>query len=283
MSMRRNLAELREKFTGDHAVDPRPPWDEAATVVVDDVHVRRGKVEVLHGVSLTVGLGELVALVGPNGAGKSTLLSAISGDLPVSDGSVELCGRDLEDWSPGDLARRRSVLLQQNDLAFSFSVDDVVRMGRNPWAGQPEEDGDDDAVTAAIEAADVTHLRERPFTELSGGERARVSLARVVAQDTPVLLLDEPTASLDLQHQEIVLSLARARADAGGAVVVVLHDLGLAGAYADRVAVMESGSLVALGTPAEVLTAELLTRVYRQRVEVFPHPQTGTPVIVAVR
>lgn len=257
--------------------------DAASTIKVRGVHLKRGRTEVLHDVSLTVGSGEIVTLVGPNGAGKSTLLAAISHDLNTSAGTIELCGVPLDDWNHGDLGRYRSVLLQQNDLAFPFTAETVVRMGRTPWIGRPEEDQDDAAVEEALEATDVQHLRLRPFTQLSGGERARVSLARIAAQRTPVLLLDEPTASLDLQHQEIVLRLARERADAGAAVVVVLHDLGLAAAYSDRIAVMDLGEIVAIGTPAEVMTAELLTRVYRQPVEVFPHPRTGTPVVVASR
>ncbi len=123
----------------------------------------------------------------------------------------------------------------------------------------------------------------RPFSALSGGERARVALARVLAQRAPLLLLDEPTAALDLRHQELVLRICRERARAGDAVVVVLHDLDLAGAYADRVAVLQGGRLAAAGAPAEVFGAELLSRVYRQPVEVLPHPRTGIPLVLPVR
>ena len=243
--------------------EPEPPAidHDAPAIVARDVRLERGRTEVLCGASLTVSGGEIVALVGPNGAGKSTLLAAVAGDLARSGGTIDLCGAPLEQWGAGDLSRRRAVLLQQNDLAFPFTVETVVRMGRSPWIGRPEEDEDDDAVEEALAAADVVHLRARPFTQLSGGERSRASLARVAAQRTPVMMLDEPTASLDLQHQELVLSLARRRADAGTAVLVVLHDLGLAAAYADRIAVIDSGTVVACGPPAEVLTTELLTAV----------------------
>ena len=274
---------LRELFGADRGSTGPAPVGGAHAIAVDGLYLSRGGTEVLRDVSLTVDGGEVVALVGPNGAGKSTLLAAVSRDLAYDRGSVAFFGVPLEEWTHGDLARHRAMLLQQNDLAFGFTVDTVVRMGRSPWIGRPEEDADDEAVDEAMAATDVEHLRHRPFTQLSGGERARASLARVAAQRTPVLLLDEPTASLDLQHQEVVLGLARRRADSGVAVLVVLHDLGLAGAYADRIAVMDQGRVVACGPPKEVLRADLLSAVYRQPVEVFPHPRTGTPVVVAAR
>uniref|UniRef100_UPI002453798C ATP-binding cassette domain-containing protein n=1 Tax=Nocardia farcinica TaxID=37329 RepID=UPI002453798C len=140
-----------------------------------------------------------------------------------------------------------------------------------------------DLIAAAMAAADVTHLAGRAFPTLSGGERARVALARVLAQDTPTLLLDEPTAALDLGHQEAVLRLAADRARDGAAVVVVLHDLGIAAAYADRVAVLDSGRVAADGPPRAVLTTDLLTRVYQHPVEVLDHPVTGAQLVLPVR
>lgn len=156
-------------------------------------------------------------------------------------------------------------------------------MGRAPWAGTEREDEDDAAVAAAMAATEVTRFAARPFSALSGGEKARVALARVLAQRAPLMLLDEPTAALDLRHQELVLRICRERAAAGDAVVVVLHDLGLAAAYADRVAVLHDGRIAELGPPEAVFSGELLGEVYRQPVEVFPHPRTGTPLIVPVR
>ncbi len=173
------------------------------------------------------------------------------------------------------------MLTQDNALSFPFRVREVVEMGRSPWARTTEGREDDAAVAAAMDAADVHHLLDRRFTELSGGEKARVSLARVLAQQTPVVLLDEPTAALDLRHQEDVLRVARALAAAGRAVVVVLHDLSLAGAYADRLALISEGRLEAVGAPAEVLTEERVERVYGLPVEL--HLVNGRPVVVPVR
>ncbi|MYU53390.1 MULTISPECIES: heme ABC transporter ATP-binding protein [Streptomyces] len=245
--------------------------------------VRLGGRTVLRGVELTARAGEVLALVGPNGAGKSTLLAALAADLPAAGGAVHIDGRPAVDWSAPELALRRSVLPQSAALSFPFTVAEVVRMGRAPWAGTPAADADEGAVAAAMAATEVAGFAGRPFSALSGGERARVALARVLAQRAPLLLLDEPTAALDLRHQELVLGICRERAAAGDAVVAVLHDLGLAAAYADRAAVLHDGVLAAQGPPAEVFTAELLSRVYRQPVEVFGHPRTGIPLVMPHR
>ncbi|MFF4451495.1 heme ABC transporter ATP-binding protein [Streptomyces goshikiensis] len=262
---------------------PARPAPGAPLAEASDLHVRLGRREVLAGIELAARAGEVLALVGPNGAGKSTLLAALAADLPAASGVVRIDGRPVGDWSAPDLALRRSVLPQAAALAFPFPVEDVVRMGRAPWAGTPYADSDEEAVAAAMAATEVTGFAERPFSALSGGERARVALARVLAQGAPLLLLDEPTAALDLRHQELVLRICRERAAAGDAVVVVLHDLGLAAAYADRAAVLHDGRIAADGPPAEVFEDGLLSRVYRQPVEVLPHPWTGAPLVVPVR
>lgn len=223
---------------------------------------------VLDGVSLEVRAGEVLSLVGPNGAGKSSLLSVLSGERMPADGRVALGDRDLRSFSPLELARRRAVLAQENQVTFPFRVLEVVEMGRSPWVRTPELERDDEAIAEAIARTDVAVLLGRRFTELSGGERARVSLARVLAQETAIVFLDEPTAALDLRHQEDVLRIARSLAAAGRAVVVVLHDLSLAAAAADRVAVLDRGRLRAVGAPREVFAAELLSEVYELDVDV---------------
>lgn len=251
------------------------------TISAIDVGVDLDGVTVLDRVSLGVNTGEVLAIVGPNGAGKSTLLGVLGGELRATRGAVTFDGRAVGTIRAAELARLRSVLSQENTVSFPFRVSEVVAMGRAPWARAAEGRDDLTAVVEAMDAADVAHLAGRRYTTLSGGEKARVSLARVLAQRTRTILLDEPTASLDLRHQEEVMRIARRMADDGRAVVVVMHDLTLAGAYADRLALVADGHLAALGTPVEVLTEELVERVYGLPVEL--HVARGRPIIVPVR
>jgi len=250
-------------------------------ITAAEVGVDLDGVTVLDGVSLEVIPGEVLCLVGPNGAGKSTLLAVLSGERRPTRGTVSIGGRELGGIRHTELARLRSVLTQENTVSFPFRVAEVVAMGRAPWARSPEGRDDVVAVTEAMDAADIRHLAERRYTSLSGGEKARVSLARVLAQRAGTIFLDEPTAALDLRHQEEVMRRARALADAGRAVVVVLHDLSLASAYADRLALIAAGRLEALGAPAEVLTEERVERVYGLPVEL--HLVSGRPVVVPTR
>ncbi|TYB64324.1 heme ABC transporter ATP-binding protein [Nonomuraea sp. PA05] len=260
----------------------RPPAG-AVYAAVRAVRFGYGKAEVLRGVDLDVRAGEVLALVGPNGSGKSTLLSVLAGDERPASGTVRLDGRPVSGWTAREQALRRAVLPQQPGLSFPFTVEEVVMMGRAPWARTPQERYDEEIVEAELERTATAGFRARPFQELSGGERARVSLARVLAQRAPLVLLDEPTAALDIRHQEAVLSIAKEQAAVGDAVVVVLHDLALAAAYADRAAVLSEGVVAACGAPAEVFTDELLSDVYRHAIEVIPHPRTGIPLVVARR
>ncbi|MFD4374599.1 heme ABC transporter ATP-binding protein [Streptomyces sp. NPDC058486] len=262
---------------------PAPVERGGLAAEADGVRVVRGRRAVLDGARIGVRAGEVLALVGPNGAGKSTLLSVLAGDLAPEAGTVRVGGRDADAWSAPELALRRAVLPQTAELSFPFPVAEVVRMGRAPWVGTEREAEDEAAVAEAMAATEVTEFAARPFSALSGGERARVALARVLAQRAGLLLLDEPTAALDLRHQELVLRVCRERAAAGDAVVVVLHDLGLAAAHADRVGIVHGGGLAAEGPPTKVFDETLLTRVYRQPVEVFPHPRTGVPQVVPRR
>jgi len=243
----------------------------------------RGSRKLLDDVSLELRAGEVLALIGPNGAGKSTLMSLLSGDVAPDEGTVEFLGRDIDSWRLGELARRRGVLLQDNQLMFPFTVHQVVEMGRAPWRRTAFEDEDNEAIAEALDASDVNHLGNRRVPSLSGGERARVGFARVIAGRTGVLMLDEPTAALDLGHQEAILGLTRERAEAGDGVLVVLHDLNLAAAYADRIALLRGGRVIACDTPANVLTAERVSEVYGTPVEVIPHPETGVGIVMPIR
>jgi len=247
------------------------------------VSYRVGPFELVRRAEVTVEPGEFVAVVGANGAGKSTLVRLLAGDLQPTEGTILLAGKPLDRYRARELARMRSVLPQQSRIDFSFTVRQVVEMGRSPYLGRGTTPGEHEAAVArAMAAADIERLAGRAYPGLSGGEQARTCLARVLAQDTPVVLLDEPTAALDIRHQHQVLSVVRGLAERGKAVLAVLHDLNLAAAYATRVVALHRGAVAAAGPPAEVLTAEVLSRIYEHPVDVL---RVGEPprLVVAPR
>jgi len=246
---------------------------------LDHVTVVRSKRTIVQDVSMSIDAGEVFALVGPNGAGKSTLLGVLSGEIVPTKGRARLGGVVTSDFRPKQLAQRRAILLQSNQVSFPFHVSQVVEMGRNPWVGTEKAVTDDAAIAEAMESVGVTELGSRRFSELSGGERARVSLARVLAQDTELLMLDEPTAALDLHHQDRVMRVIRQRAQGERAVVVVVHDLSLAAAYADRVGLIVGGQLVSVGTPEDVMTPEILSDAYRVSLDVTRAPDGHLMVV----
>ncbi len=249
-------------------------------IAAEAVTARLGSRTVLDAVDLRVEPGELVALVGPNGAGKTTLLRVLAGELTPQSGRVVLDDAPLASYRALELARRRAVLPQATSVEFAFTAHEVVEMGRAPHIGTAGMADDAEVIAWAMDSTDCAHLAGREFRTLSGGEQGRVNLARVLAQRTSYLLLDEPTAALDLRHQELVMALAASRARAGCGVAAVVHDLNLAAAYADRVGMLFDGRLLALGSPRDVLTAERLTEVYAYAVTVLEHPTRGCPLIV---
>jgi len=238
---------------------------------------------VLHGVSLELREGELLAVVGPNGAGKSTLLKVLGGLLPATAGRVELRARPLASYTPRALARNIASLGQENNIAFSFSVMEMVLMGRSPHLGALQLEGEADVAAArtALAHFGLLDLAERPIDELSGGERRRVFLARVLAQEPAVALLDEPTTFLDLKHiSEIFRLLATLRAAKSLAVIASLHDLNVAAQYADRILLLKDGRAVGCGPPEALLTADNLAFVYETRLFVGRNPVTGTITVL---
>ena len=245
---------------------------------------QRGHRRILEQVELALEPGEVLVVLGTNGAGKSTLLATLTGELTPSAGQVLLDQRPLASWSAQERARRMAVLPQSSSLAFAFEVHEVVAMGRMPHASGQRRDVE--ILRAAMVAADVSHLATRSYLSLSGGERQRVHLARVLAQvwdsaEQGCLLLDEPTASLDLAHQHLTLQQAREMASRGLAVLVVLHDLNLAARYADRLLLLHEGRVCAQGAPWEVLQVERLEQVFKVPVRVQPHPLHDCPLVLS--
>ncbi|MEY9846683.1 iron complex transport system ATP-binding protein [Streptacidiphilus sp. BW17] len=227
--------------------------------------------------------GAVTAIIGPNGCGKSTLLRGLARLLRPSAGSVLLDGVDLHRLPSRQLARRLGLLPQQPTAPDGITVEGLVRLGRHPHQGlfSPWTRADQDAVEQALAQTGTVELRDRPVDELSGGQRQRAWIALTLAQQTELLLLDEPTTFLDLRHQLEVLDLvARLQRESGRTVVAVLHDLGQAARYADHLVVLERGRLAAAGAPAEVLTAELVARVFGVECRIVPDPESGTPLVV---
>ena len=249
-------------------------------ITVDDLDVSLGDVAILDDVSLTVETGEFVGLVGPNGAGKTTLLQAVNGAIEPDDGSVNVDGDRIDHLSSRAGSRRVATVPQDTSVRFAFSVEDVVAMGRTPH--RERFGGDDDAdthVDRALERTSTESLRDRRISTLSGGERQRVFVARALAQDAPALVLDEPTASLDINHATETLSLVRDLVDAERAVLAAIHDLEAAARFCDRLVMLADGRVVAAGTPETVLTSEALATTFDTQSVVTENPVTGTPTV----
>ncbi|MFF4157681.1 ABC transporter ATP-binding protein [Streptomyces sp. NPDC001678] len=242
-----------------------------------------GGTTVVDGVDLTLPGGAVTAVVGPNACGKSTLLRGLARLLAPTAGTVTLDGAGIHRMSARALARRMGLLPQQAVAPEGITVEALVRLGRYPHQKllTPWSKADQAAVEEALARTGTAALRDRAVDELSGGQRQRAWIALALAQDTPLLLLDEPTTFLDLRHQLDVLDLVEElNAEAGRTVVMVLHDLGQAARYADHLVVMCDGRPAAAGPPAEILTAGLVEEVFRVPCRVVPDPETGTPLVV---
>ena len=238
---------------------------------------------VIKSVSLGLRKGDIVGLIGPNGSGKTTLLRILSGFLPPKSGSVCLSGRDLGEMSRRDIASLIAVVPQELEMLFSFSVWEMVMMGRTPHVGRLLGAGrrDREVVERVMERVGIQYLAGRPFQELSGGERQKVIVAMGLAQEPAILLLDEPTVHLDINHQVEVLELLRRfNSESGLTVLATMHDLNLAALYFDNLVLLNEGEIVSQGTPEEVLQEANIRRVFEASVEIQKHPTLGVPHMV---
>ena len=250
---------------------------------VRDLTVSYGAATIIDGLVLDVPRGGVTTIVGPNGCGKSTLLRAVAGLIPRERGEVVLNGRNAAEMKRREIARTLAVLPQTPVAPDGLTVRDLVGRGRHPhqtWLRQTS--GNDRAmVDEMMELTQVAEFAERPLERLSGGQRQRAWIAMVLAQDTPLVLLDEPTTYLDLSHSVELLALIRRLADdMGRTVVMVLHDLNLAARFSDQLVVMKGGEVQAAGTPAEVVSEQLLADVFSLPAVVAEDPVAGGPLIV---
>lgn len=239
---------------------------------------------VLEDINISLPPGEVLAIVGPNGVGKSTLIKTASGILPLVKGSVLIEGKSLVEQSPDWRAQRIGVVPQATNVPPGFTARQVVLMGRTPYLGwlEREDQHDIDLTEDALYRTCTEHLAERYMGELSGGEQQRVMVARALAQSPKLLLLDEPTAHLDLRHQDETLSIIRDLADEQGiAVLIALHDLNLVARFADKVALLSGGTIKKQGDPRSVLTPQDLAAAYGIKIHVMDHPLHGTPLVLS--
>lgn len=255
-----------------------------STISVEHVSVSLDDVPVLDDVSVTADAGELVGLVGPNGSGKTTLLRTISGALTPDSGRVRVDGEDIHALPSKAASQRVAVVPQDTSISFSFDVRRIVGMGRTAHRGRFERTTADDraAIEAAMERTATRQFAERPIDTISGGERQRVLLARAIAQETPALLLDEPTASLDVNHAIETLQSVRSLVADGRAAVAAIHDLDLAARFCDSLVLLSSGDVVATGSPEAVLTESTVSSTFDVRSAVTPDPVTGATTVRAL-
>jgi iron complex transport system ATP-binding protein len=250
---------------------------------INNLSVFYGDRQILHDIQLEVKSAEIMVLLGPNGAGKSTLIRSISGVIPIRMGNIFVDQKDVTSLSTMERARHISVVPQAVSIPPAFTVWETVLLGRTPYLnflGQTSAK-DETIARQALEQVDVLHLTEKRMNEISGGEQQRVLLARTLAQDTPILLMDEPTTHLDISHQVDLLKLITKQArEKNLTVLIALHDLNLASMFADRIAIVQNGLLCVAGTPRETLTSEIINSVYHVPVHVISHPQTGAPFVI---
>lgn len=250
------------------------------------VSIDYGKRQAVRDVSMRLSPGDLTAIIGANGAGKSSLLRALNGSLRPSHGEILLEGKPLGSYARRAIGRRIAVVTQEAPLAFPVSVLEYTLGGRYAWAGSGkwgwESEHDLKVAEAVLRETELESFGSRPMNQLSGGERQRAVLARALATEAKMYLLDEPTANLDLAHQATILSLVRKRCDSGHAALVITHDINLAAEFSDKVLLMKDGRSVAFGRPREVLTPQLLKEVFSVDVLVDAHPVSGVPRITPV-
>lgn len=251
----------------------------------DHIHFSHKTKEILHNITISCREGAFISIIGPNGAGKSTLLSVLANEFPLRNNQILLKDKSYQDWSSKELPMHKAKFSQQNQSDIPLTVQDIVLMGRYPYFHHNPSNMDLTAIENAMKSTDIWHFKEREYNHLSGGEKQRVHLARVLAQldneiDTKILFLDEPLNNLDVLHQHKILNLIRGFTQKGNTAIVVLHDLNLAAYYSDKILLMKNGRKVLFDHPENVLTQETLSEVYNFPCTVCRNPVNNCPLIL---
>ena len=265
---------VKKNSLSDEAVNAC--YDET-TLSIDQLNFSYDHKTILKNIDLHLRSGQVVGLIGPNGVGKSTLLHLMLGLLKPQEGNISINGKNLSNKKRKDLARLMTFVPQDSNINYAFSVEDVVAMGRNPWIDrfQPASIDDVRIIEEAMIQTDVLHFSKRWINQLSGGERQRVLIARAIAQQTPIIILDEATANLDICHQLDVLELARSLAQAGRLVIIAMHDLNMASRFCERLVLLAENGVQADGKPDDVITEENLKRYFHLQASVCPQTLHG--------
>ncbi len=252
------------------------------------VITKSGK-EILKDISLSITPGTLTSVIGKNGAGKSTVLKAICGETDYKKGSVFWNENKISGYKPGEIAKQRAVVSQKTSLNFSFTVKEVVQIGRSPFSGFFSSSSDEEIVDQCLKKVGLSGFSDRDYTTLSGGEQQRVHIARALAQiwdtieseEESYLFLDEPLASLDVSHQHEIMNLLKQLCSKNVGVFIVIHDLNLAAQYSDQVLILKQGKKLAEGNPKEVFTEDIIFNAFDHPVNIIPHPKTDCPLIIS--
>ncbi len=251
-------------------------------IELKEVFAGYDNVPVLKDISLKVGAGEFLGIIGPNGTGKSTLLRIMSSTLDISKGELLINEKSIYDYKRKELAKIEGVVSQQSFFSLPFKCFDIVLMGRFPYVGWREKREDYEIAIRAMKLTETYELKDRLIQEVSGGELQRIRIARALSQEPKILLIDEPTAHLDIYHEIGIFEILKSLNKEGLTVIITSHDLNTIGAYAKNLLLLNNGKIVKLGTPDEVLEKSLIEEVYHAHVVIKEHPITHTPLIIPI-
>lgn len=252
---------------------------------VNDIEFGYNENPILKDVSFSIKKGEFISIIGPNGSGKSTLLKTLNNIYTPNKGEIYLHGKNIEEFKRLEIAKKISLVPQETNINYEFTVEDIVSMGRHPYKGRFEKENleDKSIVEEALKLTSTIDLRNRLITEISGGEKQRVVIAKALAQNSSIILLDEPTSNLDINHQIEVLNLLRdLNKDKNTTIIIILHDINLAARYSDRIIFLNDGEIISEGSPEDVITKKNIKRAYHMDVYLEKNKYTNTPYLVPI-